>query len=146
MPTAEAMIRFDEELRLAAEYGRPLSFALIGVDPHAEIDGQDAFEALRQLAAGAVRRQDVVTERGSAELLVMLLETSDSAGWVVVERIHQRVSAVGVGTIRCVVVAPGGDDSLRDVLEELDGGLEACREMNLDFADPTRLLAQAGKG
>ena len=145
MPTAEAMIRFDEELRLAAEYGRPLCFALIGVDPHPAIDGPDAFEALRQLAAGAVRKQDVVTERGSAELLLMLLETSDSAGWVVVERIHQRVSAVGIGAIRCVVLAPRGADSLRDVLEELDGGLEACREMNLDFADPARLLAQGGQ-
>jgi hypothetical protein len=146
MPTAEAMIRFDEELRLAAEYGRPLCFALIGVDPKAGVDGQDALEALRQLAAGAIRKQDIVTERGSAELLLMLLETSDSAGWVVVERIHQRVSAVGVGAIRCVVVAPAEADSLRDVLEELDGGLEACRDMNLDFADPTRLLAQAGQG
>ncbi len=32
-------------------------------------------------------------------------------------------------------------DSLRDVLDELDSGLEACREMNLTFADPSRLLA-----
>ncbi|HEY8738666.1 MAG TPA: hypothetical protein VIO62_16675 [Candidatus Dormibacteraeota bacterium] len=146
MPTAEAMIRFDEELRLAAEYGRPLCFALLGVDPKTGVDAPDALEALRQLAAGAIRKQDVVTERGSAELLVMLLETSHSAGWVVVERIHQRVSAVGVGALRCVVVAPAPGDSLRDVLEELDGGLEACREMDLDFADPTRLLAQAGPG
>jgi hypothetical protein len=31
------------------------------------------------------------------------------------------------------------------VLEELDSGLEACREMNIAFADPTRLLAKAGR-
>ena len=145
MPTAEAMIRFDEELRLAAEYGRPLCLALIGIDPESAVDAEDALEALRQLAAGAIRKQDVVTERGSAELLLMLLETSYSAGWVVVERIHQRVSAVGVGALRCVVVAPGAEDSLRDVLEELDSGLEACREMNIAFADPTHLLAKAGR-
>jgi len=145
MPTAEAMIRFDEEIRLAAEYGRPLCLALLGVDPENGVDAQDALEALRQLAAGAIRKQDVVTERGSAELLLMLLETSYSAGWVVVERIHQRVSAVGVGALRCVVVAPGAEDSLRDVLEELDSGLEACREMNIAFADPTHLLAKAGR-
>jgi hypothetical protein len=145
MATAEAMIRFDEELRLAAEYGRPLCLALLGIDPENGVDAQDALEALRQLAAGAIRRQDVVTERGSAELLLMLLETSYSAGWVVVERIHQRVSAVRVGTLRCVVVAPDAEDSLRDVLEELDSGLEACREMNIAFADPTRLLAKAGR-
>jgi len=145
MPTAEAMIRFDEEIRLAAEYGRPLCLALLGVDPENGVDAQDALEALRQLAAGAVRNQDVVTERGSAELLLMLLESSYSAAWVVVERIYQRVSAVGVGAIRCVVVAPAAEDSLRDVLEELDSGLEACREMNIAFADPTRLLAKAGR-
>jgi hypothetical protein len=146
MPTAEEMIRFDEELRLAAEYGRPLCLALIGVDPESEVAAEDALEALRQLAAGAVRRQDVVTTRGEAELLLMLLETTYSAAWVVIERIHQRVSAVGVGTIRSVVVAPVPSDSLRDVLDELDSGLEACREMNLTFADPTRLLAKAGPG
>jgi hypothetical protein len=146
IPTAEAMIRFDEELRLAAEYGRPLCLALIGVDPENGVAAGDALEALRQLAAGTVRRQDVVTTRGETELLVMLLETSYSAGWVVIERIHQRVSAVGVGTIRAVVIAPGAPDSLRDVLDELDSGLEACREMNLAFADPTRLLATAGPG
>ena len=146
LPTAEAMIRFDEELRLAAEYGRPLCLALIGVDPERGVAAEDALEALRQLAAGAVRRQDVVTTRGEAELLLMLLETTYSAGWVVIERIHQRVSAVGVGTIRSVVVAPVAPDSLRDVLDELDSGLEACREMNLTFADPTRLLAKAGPG
>jgi len=88
----------------------------------------------------------VVTTRGEAELLLMLLETTYSAAWVVIERIHQRVSAVGVGTIRSVVVAPVPSDSLRDVLDELDSGLEACREMNLTFADPTRLLAKAGPG
>jgi hypothetical protein len=146
MPTAEAMIRFDEELRLAAEYGRPLCLALIGVDPEGGVAAEDALEALRQLAAGAVRRQDVVTTRGEAELLLMLLETTYSAAWVVIERIHQRVSAVGVGTIRSVVVAPAPPDSLRDVLDELDSGLEACREMNLTFADPTRLLAKTGPG
>jgi hypothetical protein len=146
MPTAEAMIRFDEELRLAAEYGRPLCLALIGADPASEVAAEDALEALRQLAAGAIRRQDVVTTRGEAELLLMLLETSYSAGWVVIERIHQRVSAVGIGKIRSVVVTPIPPDSLRDVLDELDSGLEACREMNLTFADPTRLLAKAGPG
>jgi hypothetical protein len=144
MPTAEAMIRFDEELRLAAEYGRPLCLALIGVDPVSGMAAEDALEALRQLAAGAVRRQDVVTARGDAEVLLMLLETTYPAGWVVIERIHQRVSMVGVGTIRSVVVAPVAPDSLRDVLDELDSGLEACREMNLTFADPNRLLAKAG--
>src|ERR1700730_85427 len=41
LPTADAMIRFDEELRLAAEYGRPLCLALIGLD-HAEgVDPED---------------------------------------------------------------------------------------------------------
>ncbi len=151
LPTADAMIRFDEELRLAAEYGRPLCLALIGIDPENGLATEDALEALRQLAAGAVRKQDVVTTRGSAELLLMLLETTSSAGWVVIERIHERVSSVGIGTIRSVLVAPAvpvsgkapslASDSLRDVLDELDSGLEACREMNLTFADPSRLLA-----
>jgi hypothetical protein len=142
MPTAEAMIRFDEELRLAAEYGRPLCVALVGLDAADGVEQPDALEALRQLSAGAVRRQDVVTERGSAEVLMMLLETTYSAGWVVMERIHHRVSAVGVGSPRCVLVAPAATDSLREVLDELDSGLEACREMDLLFADPTKLLAR----
>jgi hypothetical protein len=146
MPTAEAMIRFDEELRLAAEYGRPLCLALIGVDPEDGVAAEDALEALSQLAAGAVRGHDVVAARGDAELLLMLLETTYSAGWVVIERIHQRVSTVGLGTVRCVVIAPVAADSLRDVLDELDSGLEACRDMNLSFADPTRLLAAARPG
>ena len=34
----------------------------------------------------------------------------------------------------------------RDVLDELDSGLRACREMNLVFANPNRLLAKAGPG
>lgn len=144
LPTAEAMVRFDEELRLAAEYARPLSVALLGLDAAAGVDRQDALEALRQLTAGAVRGQDVVTERGGAEVLLMLLETTDASGWVVAERIHQRVSAVGVGVLRCVLVAPAATDSLREVLDELDSGLEACREMNIVFADPTRQLARSG--
>lgn len=144
LPTAEAMVRFDEELRLAAEYARPLCVALLGLDATPGVDGQDALEALRQLTAGAVRGQDVVTERGGAEVLLMLLETTEASGWVVAERIHQRVSAVGVGTLRCVLVAPAGSDSLREVLDELDSGLEACREMNIVFADPTRQLARTG--
>ncbi len=144
LPTAEAMVRFDEELRLAAEYARPLSVALLGLDAAPGVDRQDALEALRQLTAGAVRGQDVVTERGGAEVLLMLLETTDAAGWVVAERIHQRVSAVGVGLLRCVLVAPAATDSLREVLDELDSGLEACREMNIVFADPTRQLARSG--
>lgn len=144
LPTAEAMVRFDEELRLAAEYARPLSVALLGLDAAAGVDRQDALEALLQLTAGAVRGQDVVTERGGAEVLLMLLETTDASGWVVAERIHQRVSAVGVGVLRCVLVAPAATDSLREVLDELDSGLEACREMNIVFADPTRQLARSG--
>ena len=144
LPTAEAMVRFDEELRLAAEYARPLSVALLGLDAAAGVDRQDALEALLQLTAGAVRGQDVVTERGGAEILLMLLETTDASGWVVAERIHQRVSAVGVGVLRCVLVAPAATDSLREVLDELDSGLEACREMNIVFADPTRQLARSG--
>jgi len=140
MPTADAIIRFDEELRLAAEFARPLCAALFGLDQEAGIDPVDAREALRQLAAGAVRRQDVVTDRGEAELLVLLLETGSSAGWVVAERIHRRVSAAAVGTLRCVLLAPAAGDSLREVLDELDSGLEASREMKVVFADPTRLL------
>jgi hypothetical protein len=143
MPTAEAMIRFDEELRLASEYGRPLCVALIGLDPEEGVDREDALEALRQMTAGAIRRQDVVTERGEAELLLMLLETTYTAGWVVVERIHHRVSAIGVGALRSVLLAPKETDSLREVLDELDGGLEACRDMDLVFADPTKLLASS---
>ncbi|HVD00300.1 MAG TPA: hypothetical protein VNG93_04030 [Candidatus Dormibacteraeota bacterium] len=143
MPTAEAMVRFDEELRLAAEYGRPLCVALVGLDPAEGVEATDALEALRQLSAGAVRKQDVVTDRGSAEVLLMLLETTYSAGWVVMERIHHRVSAVGVGALRCVLVAPGETDTLREVLDELDSGLEACRDMDVHFADPTKLLAPA---
>jgi hypothetical protein len=146
MPTAEAMVRFDEELRLAAEYGRPLCVALVGLDHQEGVDAADALEALRQLSAGAVRRQDVVTERGSAEVLLMLLETGYSAGWVVMERVHHRVSAAGVGHLRCVLLAPLESDTLREVLDELDSGLEACREMNVLFADPTKLLAPAGRG
>jgi hypothetical protein len=144
LSTADAMIRFDEELRLAAEFGRPLCAALLGLDPQAGIDPIDAQEALRQLTAGAVRRQDVVTDRGDGELLVLLLETGYSAGWVVAERIHRRVSAAAVGTVRCVLLAPAADDSLREVLDELDSGLAASREMNVVFADPTRLLATTG--
>lgn len=143
MPTAEAMVRFDEELRLAAEYGRPLCVALIGLDPAEGVDPSDALEALRQLSAGAVRRQDVVTDRGPAEVLMMLLETTYSAGWVVTERIHHRVSAARVGTLRCVLVAPARSDTLREVLDELDSGLEACRDTGLLFADPGKLLAPA---
>jgi hypothetical protein len=146
LPTADAMIRFDEELRLAAEYGRPLCLALIGLDPVEGVDPEDALEALRQLAAGTVRRHDVVTERGSAELLLMLLETSTAAGWVVAERIQRRVSAVDIGSLRAVLLAPPAGESLRDVLDELDSGLKACREMNLVFANPNRLLAKAGPG
>jgi hypothetical protein len=141
LPTADAMIRFDEELRLAAEFGRPLCVALIGLDHEALIDPIDAGEALRQLAAGAVRRQDVVTDRGDAELLLLLLETSCAAGWVVAERIHRRVSAAGIGALRCVLLAPDHDDSLREVLDELDSGLEVSRATKVVFADPTRLLA-----
>ena len=146
LPTADAMIRFDEELRLAAESGRPLCIALIGLDRDAAIDPIDAREALRQLTAGAVRRQDLVTDRDDAELLLMLLETSYSAGWVLAERIHRRVSAAGIGSLRCVLVAPAPDDSLRQVLDELDSGLEASRAMGVVFADPTRLLAATGPG
>lgn len=146
LPTADAMIRFDEELRLAAEFGRPLCVALIGLDHDAGIDPIDAREALRQLAAGAIRRQDIVTDRGAAELLVLLLETSYSAGWVVAERIHRRVSAAGIGPLRCVLLAPAPDDTLREVLDELDGGLEASRAMKVAFADPTRLLATPSPG
>ena len=144
LPTAEAMVRFDEELRLAAEYARPLCVALLGLDARPGVDGQDALEALRQLTAGAVRGQDVVTERGGAEVLLMLPETTEASGWVVAERIHQRVSAVGLGTLRCVLVAPAASDSLRELLDELDSGLEACREMNIVFADPARQLARIG--
>jgi len=143
LATTDAMLRFDEELRLAAEYGRPLCVALVGLDRQDGVDSADALEALRQLSAGAVRSQDVVTERGPAEVLLMLLETGYSAGWVVMERIHHRVSAAGVGHLRCVLVAPHADDTLREVLDELDSGLEACRDMNVLFADPTRLLAPA---
>jgi hypothetical protein len=141
LPTADAMIRFDEELRLAAQFGRPLCVALVGIDQQGGVDLIDAREALRQLAAGAVRRQDVVTDRGDAELLILLLETSYSAGWVVAERIHRRVSAAGIGSLRCVLRAPAPDETLREVLDELDSGLETSRAMKVVFADPTRLLA-----
>nr|MDQ6918022.1 hypothetical protein [Candidatus Dormibacteraeota bacterium] len=144
LPTADAMIRFDEELRLAAEFGRPLCVALVGLDPQAGIDSIDAREALRQLAAGAVRRQDVVTDRGEAEVLVLLLETSYAAGWVVAERIHRRVSLAGIGSSRCVLLAPAPADTVRKVLDELDGGLAVSRATNAVFADPTRLLATTG--
>ena len=146
LPTPDAMIRFDEELRLASEYSRPLCVALCGLDADEGVDRADALEALRQLSAGAVRAHDVVTDRGSLEVLLMLLETSYSAGWVVMERIHHRVAAAGVGDLRCVLVAPHPDETLREVLDELDSGLEACREMGVLFADPTRLLAPAGPG
>ena len=141
LPAADAMLRFDEELRLAGEFGRPLCIALVGFDRSPGIDALDALEALRQLTAGTVRRQDIVTDRGDAEILVLLLETEYAAGWVVAERIHRRVSAAGVGPLRCVLLAPGPDDSLREVLDELDSGLDASRVMNVTFADPTRLLA-----
>jgi hypothetical protein len=146
LPTADAMIRLEEELRLAAEFGRPLCVALIGLDPEPTIEPIDAREALRQLAAGAVRRQDIVTDRGDAELLVLLLETGHSAGWVVAERIHRRVSTAGIGTLRCVLLAPAPDDSLREVLDELDSGLEVTRSTNVVFADANRLLAPTGRG
>lgn len=146
LPTADAMIRLEEELRLAAEFGRPLCVGLIGLDPEATIEPIDAREALRQLAAGAVRRQDIVTDRGDAEILLLLLETSHSAGWVVAERIHRRVSAAGIGALRCVLLAPAPGDSLREVLEELDSGLQVTRAMKVVFADGNRLLAPTGGG
>jgi hypothetical protein len=146
LPAADAMIRFDEELRLAAEFGRPLCIALLGFDRSPGIDSLDALEALRQLTAGAVRRQDIVTDRGDAEVLVLLLETAYAAGWVVAERIHRRVTAAGVGPLRCVLLAPAPDDTLRALLDELDSGLEASRAMKVVFADPTRLLAAPQTG
>ena len=146
MPTAEAMIRVDEELRLAAEYGRPLCIGLFGLDAGAEADLDDAMEAVRQLTAGAVRRPDIVADRGRAEILLLLVETSLTSGWVVAERIQRRVSAAGVGTLRAVLITPAADANLRDVLEELDGGLDTCRQTGLIFADPARLLASTGKG
>jgi hypothetical protein len=144
LPAADAMLRFDEELRLAAEFGRPLCIALLGFDRLPGIDALDALEALRQLTAGAVRRQDIVTDRGDAEVLVLLLDTEYAAGWVVAERIHRRVSAAGVGPLRCILLSPTAEDSLREVLDELDSGLEASRALKVLFADPTRLLATPG--
>lgn len=144
MATAEAMIRVDEELRLAAQYGRPLCVALFGLDPAPEAELDEAMEAVRQLTAGALRRPDIVTDRGGAEILVLLVETSLTSGWVAAERIHRRVSAAGVGTLRAVLLAPAPAATLREVLEELDGGLEACRQMGIVFADPARLLARSG--
>lgn len=145
MATAEAMIRIDEELRLAAQYGRPLCIALLGLDPAPEAELDEAMEAVRQLTAGALRRPDIVADRGPSEILVLLVEASQTAGWVATERIQRRVSAASVGTLRAILLSPAPTATLREVLDELDGGLEVCRQMGIVFADPARLLAPSGQ-
>lgn len=138
--TAEAMARIEEELGVAAEYKRPLCLGLIGIDAGSVTDLPDALEGLRQLTTGAVRRADIVTDRGPGEVLVAMPETHIEAGWLVAERIRDRAGGL-LGTLRAVVIAPAGHEPLRELLAELDGGLEACRAMNLAFADPKHLLA-----
>lgn len=142
---AEAMARVEEELGVAAEYGRPLCLALVGIDPGSVDDLPDALEGLRQLAAGAVRRADIVTDRGPGEVLLAMPETHIEAAWLVAERIRDRAGGL-LGTLRAVVIAPAGHEALRELLAELDGGLEACRAMDLPFADPKQLLAQTNPG
>ncbi len=141
LPTLDAMLRFEEELSLAHEYGRPLCIALAGIDVTPGLDIDDAMEGLRQLTDGAVRRQDLITDRDRTSILVMAPETSAAMGWVMAERVLKRAGAAGVGTVRLVLVSAQGRDSLRMLLGELDSGLELCRSTGQLFADPSRLLA-----
>jgi hypothetical protein len=142
LSTAEAMARIEEELGVAAEYSRPLCLALLGIDKETVGDPADALEGLRQLAAGAVRRADIVSDRGPSEVLLAMPETHIEAGWLVAERVRERAGGL-LGTLRGVVIAPAGHETLRELLAELDSGLEACRAMDIAFADSKRLLAPA---
>lgn len=141
LPPLDAMLRFEEELGLAVRYGRPLTFILAGLDIVPGLDVEDAMAGLRQLIAGGVRRSDLITDRDATSVLVMAPETPAALGWVMVERVAQRVQAAGVGSVRFVALAAQPEDSLRNLLDELDGGLEVCRATDQFFADPGRMLA-----
>lgn len=141
LPVVEAMLRFEEEVALAARYGRPLCIALAGIDVRPGLDVEDAMEGLRQLISGAVRRNDMITDRDPTSILFMAAATPAPLGWILVDRIQQRVASAGVSTVRFVLVGIREHDSLRSALDELDGGLQVCRMTDALVADPARMLA-----
>ena len=140
MRTAEAMARIEDELALVEQYSRPLCLAMLGAEPAREDDPEDLLEGVARLLAGGLRRHDVLGVRGPAELLLMLPETEVAFGKAVIDRLRQR--AARLARLRVAMITPTGQESLREVLVELDSGLGACRSMGIEFADPARLLAR----
>jgi hypothetical protein len=113
---------------------------MLGVEPAREDDPEDLLEGVARLLAGGLRRHDVLGVRGPAELLLMLPETEVAFGKAVIDRLRQR--AARLARLRVAMITPTGQESLREVLVELDSGLGACRSMGIEFADPARLLSK----
>lgn len=138
--TPEAMMFLEEQLNRGESGSEPLCLALLGVDKTDAIELPDAMEALRQLTVGTARRDVVITDRGPSELLLIMTDTLPSAGAVIAERIVKRFAAVGAGQIRCVLASATPAVSMRQLLEELDSCLAACREAGTVICDPSRQL------
>jgi len=87
--------RFDQEVKRAARYQRPLSLVMLDLDHFRQVNGehghQGGDEVLRQVAVllkDALRESDVATRYGGEEFAVIMSETTAAEAYESAERIR----------------------------------------------------------
>jgi len=90
--------RFDQEVKRAARYQRPLSLVMLDLDHFRQVNGeyghQGGDEVLRQVAdllKDALRESDVATRYGGEEFAVIMSETTAAEAYETAERFRGAV-------------------------------------------------------
>jgi diguanylate cyclase (GGDEF)-like protein len=152
--------RLEQELARAQRTRRPFVVLLGDLDRFKEINdhyGHPAGDAtlilVGQVLRGATRTVDTVARVGGDEFALILPESDERQGWVLVERLRRYLADAlieyqpAVGLSIGLVVYPRDGETAEALRASVDRALYAAKEADpaRSIADPGRSIANAGR-
>ncbi len=136
--------RLEEEMAIAARYGRSLSYLMLDIDNFKQVndtfghrEGDNLLKQVSETTLGTIRKADVVARYGGDEFGIILPETDSTGGQIQAERILDALRnlsfPVGNRTIRVsasIGVATFPDEvikSAEDLIRRADAALYTAK-------------------
>ena len=150
--------RLDDEVARARRHGRPLTIALVDVDPFRELNDRIGLESADRvleevggLLAGVVREEDVVARMGGDEYGMIFMECDRHEALIMAERVRRNVAEAGLPHHQRATVSVGVCDlesaaSADELLRRAGAALYWAKEHGRDLCwvyDPRSCASSA---